>query len=225
MKERQQAEAAGKSTATVDYKMKAESGKLTKECTNMDKLVYEYENNVAKYESIPDGTKRKRIKELKPLLDQWKKSIGEFKAVQDAKTMAMAPTTVDMSQEIADLETNKKYKAERDEDGEYAHTKELSAAQLMQHNKNQFAETDKQLDKISNIVGQIHYENENFRDEVGLQNKMLDKVNKDIDQNIADMVKLDSKLKKLLAKGSICWLWIAIIIELVILIVIVTQMA
>lgn len=205
--------------------MKAESGKLTKECTNMDKLVYEYENNVAKYESIPDGTKRKRIKELKPLLDQWKKSIGEFKAVQDAKTMAMAPTTVDMSQEIADLETNKKYKAERDEDGEYAHTKELSAAQLMQHNKNQFAETDKQLDKISNIVGQIHYENENFRDEVGLQNKMLDKVNKDIDQNIADMVKLDSKLKKLLAKGSICWLWIAIIIELVILIVIVTQMA
>ena len=54
---------------------------------------------------------------------------------------------------------------------------------------------------------------------------MLDKVNDDIDKNIADMVKLDSKLKVLLAKGSICWLWIAIIIELVVLVIIITQMA
>ena len=181
LKERKQAETAGKSTATVDYKLKAESGKLTKECINLDKLVYEYENNVAKYESIAEGTKKKRMKELKPLLDQWKKSVEEIKAIFEAKTMAQAPASLDMNQEIQDLESNTKYKAAREEDGEYAHTKELNAAQLMVHNKNAFLETDKQLDKISNIVGQIHYENENFKDEVGLQNKMLDKVNKDID--------------------------------------------
>ena len=80
------------------------------------------------------------------------------------------------------------------------------------------------MDKISNIVGQLNYENENFRDEVNLQNKMLDKVNDDIDKNISDMVKLDSKLKVLLAKGSICWLWLIIIIELVALVFIIVFM-
>ena len=45
---------------------------------------------------------------------------------------------------------------------------------------------------------------------------MLDKVNDQIDENMANMVKLDSKLKGLLAKGSICKLWIIIIVELVI---------
>ena len=109
LKERKQAETAGKSTATVDYKLKAESGKLTKECINLDKLVYEYENNVAKYESIAEGTKKKRMKELKPLLDQWKKSVEEIKAIFEAKTMAQAPASLDMNQEIQDLESNTKY--------------------------------------------------------------------------------------------------------------------
>jgi len=47
---------------------------------------------------------------------------------------------------------------------------------------------------------------------------MLDKVNEDITQTTEDMIKLDSKLKTLLAKGSICWLWIMIIIEFVALV-------
>ena len=136
LKERKQAEAAGKSTATVDYKLKAESGKLTKECINMDKMVYEYENNVAKYESIGESTKKKRIKEIKPLADTWKRSIEEVKAIFEAKTMAQAaPSNIDMNQQVQDLESNTKYKAVRDEDGEYTHTKELSNAQLMAHNK------------------------------------------------------------------------------------------
>ena len=50
-----------------------------------------------------------------------------------------------------------------------------------------------------------------------MQNKMLDKVNNDIDNVTADMVALDSRLKNLLTKGSICWLWIMIVAEIVVL--------
>ena len=34
---------------------------------------------------------------------------------------------------------------------------------------------------------------------------MVDKVNEDIDQNTADMMKLDTKPKALLDKPSMCW--------------------
>jgi hypothetical protein len=65
------------------------------------------------------------------------------------------------------------------------------------------------------VVGNIRHENTNFAGEVKLQNKMLDKVNEDIDQNTADMMKLDTKLKALLAKPSMCWYWMVLMLELV----------
>jgi len=59
----------------------------------------------------------------------------------------------------------------------------------------------------------IRHENENFTGEVTRQNKMLDKVNEDIDENLTHMVKLDSKLKVMLAKGGMCKLWVILVIE------------
>ena len=54
-----------------------------------------------------------------------------------------------------------------------------------------------------------------------MQNKMLDKVNDGIDKNINDMVKLDNRLKVLLAKTSICRLWCFIIFEIIIMVVLI----
>ena len=162
-------------------------GKLTKEIVGMEKMIYEYGNqNVAKYANISDSTKKQRIKALEKLVAESQKSIDTVKNIVQKNQMAQGAIqdTIDMSQEVADYEAQNYHKAQRGEDGDYAHTKEMSNAQIMQHNKNQFAETDNQLDKISAIVGQIAHENENFRDEVQLQNKMLDKVNEDIDANI-----------------------------------------
>ena len=59
---------------------------------------------------------------------------------------------------------------------------------------------------------------------MNLQNKMLDKVNDEIQDATDQMIKLDSSLKKLLAKGSICKLWIYIIIEFVICIFLFTSL-
>ena len=51
-----------------------------------------------------------------------------------------------------------------------------------------------------------------------MQNNMLDNVNDQLDKNQEVMVKLDNKLKTMLAKGSICKLWIIIILEVAIFI-------
>ena len=57
-----------------------------------------------------------------------------------------------------------------------------------------------------------------------MQDKMLDKVNDEIDDNNAKMIKLDSKLKGMLAKGSICKLWVIIIVEIALLIFLVSSL-
>ena len=51
-----------------------------------------------------------------------------------------------------------------------------------------------------------------------MQNKMLGKLNTDMDKTQAKMVKVDSKLKELIAKSSQTCLWITIVIEIIILV-------
>ena len=73
---------------------------------------------------------------------------------------------------------------------------------------------DEHFDRIGDVVQEIRINNQDFNKEVKLQNKMLDKVNVDMEENLSNIVKLDSKLKKIVAKSNICCLWIVIIIEL-----------
>ena len=44
---------------------------------------------------------------------------------------------------------------------------------------------------------------------------MLDKLDSDIERTNAKMVKVDTRLKKLLAKSKTCTIWIIIILELI----------
>ena len=62
----------------------------------------------------------------------------------------------------------------------------------------------------------IKYENENFNQEVTYQNKLLDKLDNDIDRTHQKMIKVDTKLKNLIALSSTCCIWIIIILELAI---------
>ena len=51
---------------------------------------------------------------------------------------------------------------------------------------------------------------------------MLDKVNNDIDEVTADMVKIDTKLKGMMMRAGVCKLWMCIGLELVIFITLLT---
>ena len=76
------------------------------------------------------------------------------------------------------------------------------------------------LDRIGDVVTNIRYENTNFKEEVQLQNRMLDEVNEDMERNLENMVKLDTKLKTMLTKASTCRLWLCVIIELALMVLI-----
>ena len=76
------------------------------------------------------------------------------------------------------------------------------------------------MDEIGAIVSNLRYEGQNFNQEVTYQNKMLDKVNTDIDKNQRKMVKVDNRLKNLIKSSNQCCLWCIIITEVIALILI-----
>jgi hypothetical protein len=67
-------------------------------------------------------------------------------------------------------------------------------------------------------VTNIKYENQNFNQEVTMQNRMLGDINVQVDRTHQKMVKVDGKLKELIAKSNQWCLWVIIVVELVVLI-------
>lgn len=110
---------------------------------------------------------------------------------------------------------------QRGEDGEYEDTRGKDNRQVLQQQKQMIRNQDDHLDEIAGIVTNIKYENQNFAQEVTYQNKMLTDLNSQVDRTHQKMVKVDNKLKELIAKSNQWCLWVIIIIELVILILLV----
>lgn len=104
------------------------------------------------------------------------------------------------------------------EDGEYGDTRGLGNRQVLDKQKQMLKDQDKHLDELGGIVSNIKYEGQNFDQEVTYQNKMLDRVNNDIDRNQAKMLKVDNRLKNLIKQSNQCCLWCIIITEIVILV-------
>uniref|UniRef100_A0A7S3CR94 t-SNARE coiled-coil homology domain-containing protein n=1 Tax=Strombidium rassoulzadegani TaxID=1082188 RepID=A0A7S3CR94_9SPIT len=89
--------------------------------------------------------------------------------------------------------------------------------QLLHFQRSLIKSQDHQLDQLGGIISNIKHENQNFSTEVKMQNKMLESLQVDMDDTHRDMVKIDSKLKDVVAKASTCKLWIIIIVEVAIL--------
>ena len=139
-------------------------------------------------------------------------------AMDSKKQLSSTGLNGDDSPEETQMYQRKEW--QRDEDGEFEETKALTNVQVLDQNKAQLAAQDHMLDRIGDVVQNIRHENTNFRDEVQLQNEMLDEVNEDMEVNLNEMVKLDSKLKTMLTKASTCRLWMCVIIEIVIMVLI-----
>lgn len=61
------------------------------------------------------------------------------------------------------------------------------------------------------------FEAQDMSGELKTQNKMMDRLNEDIDKTEANMVRVEGKMKTLMAKSSMCKLMTILIIEFVVL--------
>ena len=90
----------------------------------------------------------------------------------------------------------------RGEDGEFDGTRGKDNKQLISKQKQMIKNHDLQIDEIGGIVSSLKYNGQNFDQEVNYHNKILGKLNTDIDKTHNKMVKVDSKLKELISKSS-----------------------
>ena len=199
---------AKRPTGKFDYRLRAKVESTKQEISTLEKLQYLYSSNDEKYAFLSNVEKAKRMKVLEAILKEWKEKNSDLGSrsgnvnsseTEGKPTLDFKPTKVDL---------------EKGTDGELVNTRGQDSAMLLQQQKNMLEGQDRALEKISDVVDGIKYENQQFAGEVKMQNKMLDTVNDELDKNNDNMVKLDSKLRNMLAKGSICKLWVIIIIEI-----------
>ena len=89
--------------------------------------------------------------------------------------------------------------------------------QLLQEQKKLVKNQDTHLDQLGGIIQNIKHENQNFSTEVNQQNKMLDSLQLDMDDTHSKMLKVDNKLKNIVANTSQTKMWCIIIIEIILL--------
>ena len=111
----------------------------------------------------------------------------------------------------------------KDAEGETDDTKDRTNQQLLELQKQNLAKQDRQLDEVIGITQAIKGEAQNFNDEVTLQNKMLDKLDGDLDQTNKKMVRVDNNMKRLIKKtnqkaqyGMLCTLVCVLVIEILV---------
>ncbi len=77
------------------------------------------------------------------------------------------------------------------------------------------------MDEVIGVVKATSYEAENFKKEATLQNKMLDRLNEDIDVANDNMIRVEGRMKNLLKKSRLCCLMSVLLIEFVVLLVLI----
>ena len=134
--QRKNAEASGGKTGPIEYKLKNALGKLRKESTQLEQVIYLYETGDAQYSHVARADKNKRVKLAKPVIEEAKQVLITVKLALDSKKQIGA--NLNDSDNSPEGHYQRKTMT-RDEDGEFEETKGLSNQQVLEQNKAQLA--------------------------------------------------------------------------------------
>ena len=109
----------------------------------------------------------------------------------------------------------------RGEDGEYNGTRGRSGQQLKMKQKDLLARQEEQLEEIYGVTQAIRYEGENVATELKTQAPILANLGDEMEKNTMKMVKLDNRLKTLVAQSSPCKLLLLIFCEFLVLLILI----
>ena len=207
LKDRAESITKGQSVGRVDYKLKSGIESIKQEMKHLEKLSYLYSNNDPKYSNVSQKEKQKRMAAVSQLKTKSDRTVQEIQTTFGLISSISGQKNVN----LLDLES------QRDKDGEFSSTRGLDDKQLLKQQKDLVSGQDEHLDVLGGIISNIKLENQNFSVEVNQQNKMLDSLQVDMDDAHTKMLKVDNKLKNIVASTSSCKLWMIIIIEILVL--------
>ena len=109
----------------------------------------------------------------------------------------------------------------RGEDGEDNSTRGRSGQQLKMKQKDLLARQEEQLEEIYGVTQAIRYEGENVATELKTQAPILANLGDEMEKNTMKMIKLDNRLKTLVAQSSPCKLLLLIFCEFLVLLILI----
>ena len=159
-----------------------------------------------------------------------KKKVAELKEKQQELTSQMTGVAPPVSFTILTLQAFTKGINEDEEDpnarllgedGEYDDTRGKTSKQLLNKQREMLKNQDSALDEIHGIAHEMRKDGELIGTELRAQNEMLDELGNGIDRTQARMMRVDNRLKKLIASSSQRCLWCIIVLEIVALVLLI----
>lgn len=189
--ERNQCLKTGRPTGRPDTVIRYEYLKAVEELKNLEKLVFMYERHPKEHTEITEKEMKKRIEQIQLLKPRVDKLITDCKQILgiDEEKILDVPQTTDYDIEGKD---NK---------------------QLLQLHHRMLKDQDDKLDEVVGVVKVIRGENEDFKAENDLQIKMLTGLNQRVDKTQSKLVRVDERLKTMIAKQSKQFYYVVIAIE------------
>mmetsp|Transcript_24366 Transcript_24366/g.27024 ORF Transcript_24366/g.27024 Transcript_24366/m.27024 type:complete len:184 (-) Transcript_24366:46-597(-) len=180
----------------VDSMLKSKIDLFRYELNRLKEAAFQMNNDPYKYGINPKEADKRRIK-----VEQYEEKLQIMEAQITLAVGGSGIGTINDSNSLgmgaSDLEENL-----IGEDGEYNNTRGNDNRQVLDTQKKMLKGQDKHLDQISIIAGEIKQEAIMGGEEMDYQNDMLDDLNKGLDKTNIKMMRVDNKLKHLIAESN-----------------------
>ncbi len=184
--------ACGKPTTKIDYMLNGKVDTFRYELQRLRESVFSMNNDPYKY-----GITEREADKRRDKIEAYDEKVKTIEAQIQLAVSGGGIGTINNQPGLGldnDLEENLV-----GDDGEYTNTRGKGNREVLDLEKKMLKDQDKQFDQLAGIAHNLKEEAKNGGEEIVYQNGMIDDLNKNLDKTNIKMIRVDGKLKKLVA--------------------------
>ena len=180
-----------KSTNKIDHMLKGRVDTFRVELEKLHSTVNHASADPTKF-NISQKEADKRVSKVEEYIEKL-----QIIEAQISLSPGSAVSNINSSNASQDLEENL-----LGDDGEYMNTRGKNNKQVLNTQKDMLKKQDEHFDQLSAIAHNMTEDGKMIGEELDHQNNMLDDLNRGMDKTNMKMIRVDGKLKKLIAESS-----------------------
>ncbi|CAI2380021.1 unnamed protein product [Moneuplotes crassus] len=200
----------GKSLSKIDYMLNGKVETFKYEVSRMREAVFNMNNNPFKF-----GISEREADKRRDKVDAYDTKLQQIESEIILSSNVGNIGSLNQQNSYGLLVENDIEENLLGEDGEYSNTRGKNNAEIITVEKQMLNNQDHHFDKLSAIAHELKYEAQEGGKEIDGQVDMLDTLNRDMDKTNIKMMRVDGRLKKLVAESNHCCLWCIIVLQLV----------
>ena len=189
----------GKNTTKIEFILKGKIDNYKYEIGRLKEAVYHMIGDPQKY-GISEREADKRADKIEKLHEQLQliESKLQLSLTSGNGIGTLNQSSHTLGMESQDLEEN----LVKGEDGEYGVTRGKDNRQVLDTQKKMLKNQNQQFEQLSGIAQNMKEDGRMIGEEIDYQNQMLDNLDKGIDKTNMKMMRVDNKLKRLIAESN-----------------------